>query len=442
MLLESLVGIMALVAACTLDPGVYLSMNIAVPGPTTEAITAGTVAKVTALGFPITAQEMTALARTVHEENLCGRTGGAATLAVGMAHIFGRVFGEKPLAIWYHFALMFEALFILTTLDAGTRVGRYLLQDSLGHFSRSLGDTQNLVANVAASAAVVGAWGYFLLKAVYDPESGIKALWPIFGIANQLLASIALCLATTVILKMQLQPAKDADSRQGSLPSGRPALALVTLLPLCWLLTVTSTAAVQKIWHHDPRIGFLAKAREIEGKLPAQEQALRAAYAAAATKIFDSPESRQLDQVLKETRTLRSQRFNQRLDAVVTGVFLSLVVAIVLLSVREWLLLLGRRKLADLRETQPVWLPEEALGPDPSLPNLGLVALTLLLAKELSGEAAIERQRQQVALCPEKPAVRLLIDVPDVRRQVERDQRAQAYLAASEQRYRGVNRCC
>src|SRR3954451_25011218 len=180
---------------------------------------------------------MDVLAREMGEKSLFGRTGGAATLAVGMAQIFSRVTHGQGLNLWYHFALMFEALFILTTLDAGTRVGRYLLQDALGHVWKPLGNVRSTTANIFASLLVVALWGYFLIAAVYDPDGGIKALWPIFGIANQMLASIALCLATTIILKMQLGKASKA----------RPTLALVTFIPLLWLLAVTGTASVQKI---------------------------------------------------------------------------------------------------------------------------------------------------------------------------------------------------
>src|SRR6185369_886439 len=184
--------------------------------------------------------QMEALAQTVGEKSLFGRTGGAATLAVGMAQIFSKVTHGRWLDLWYHFAIMFEALFILTTLDAGTRVGRYLLQDVLGGIWKPLGETRSIPANVLASALVVAAWGYFLIQGVRDPLGGINSLWPLFGIANQLLASIALCLATTIILKMQLGDGKSGERRGKS--GGRPVFALVTLLPLVWLLTVTMTA--------------------------------------------------------------------------------------------------------------------------------------------------------------------------------------------------------
>src|ERR1043165_7565910 len=238
MCLESLVAIMAMIAACTLEPGVYLAMNIKVPGPDTAAIAAATVSKVSGYGpeFTLTAERMSQLAHEVKEETLYGRTGGAATLAVGMANLFSRLVGDKWLGIWYHFALMFEALFILTTLDAGTRVGRYLLQDALGHLWKPLGNVRSLSANLLASLLVVAAWGYFLIVAVYDPDGGIKALWPIFGIANQLLAGTALCLATTVILKMQLAATDESKVQSPkSKVLGHPALALVTLIPLLWL---------------------------------------------------------------------------------------------------------------------------------------------------------------------------------------------------------------
>src|SRR6266404_1891356 len=198
MCLESLVAIMALIAACTLDPGVYLSMNV-------KGEAAATVAKISSLGFPVTVDQMNQLAGQLGEKTLFGRTGGAATLAVGMAHIFSKAVSGRWLDLWYHFAIMFEALFILTTLDAGTRVGRYLLQDVLGNVWKPLGDTKRLGANVLASVLMVSGWGYFLIQGVRDPLGGINSLWPLFGIANQMLAAIALCLATTVILKMTLQ---------------------------------------------------------------------------------------------------------------------------------------------------------------------------------------------------------------------------------------------
>ena len=406
MCLESLVAIMAMIAACTLEPGVYLSMNIKVPGPDAASIAAATVAQVNSYGAPfhVTVEQMTALADTVQEKTLFGRTGGAATLAVGMAHIFAGLFGKTMLGIWYHFALMFEALFILTTLDAGTRVGRYLIQDALGHVWKPLGDPGNLGANILASALIVAGWGYFLISGVHDPEGGTRALWPIFGIANQLLASIALCLATTILLKMQL-------TRQR-----RPAVALVTLLPLAWLLTVTTTAAVQKVWHENPKIGFLAAARALDSKLPALQQTAAAASAD------------QLPAAKRAVKMNRTQQRNMRVDAFVTGGFLALVGAIVVLSLREWALLLSRRKPAVLRETAPVWLPADA--PERPLPVMGAIALGFTLLKEVSGEAAIDRERDRAAACE--------CAAPDVKPSPRRN----VFLTATEQRFRGVNRCC
>ena len=418
MCLESLVAIMALIAACTLQPGVYLSMNIKAPGADAAAIAANTVQKVNSIGFTVTTDEMTKLAEEVHEKSLYGRTGGAATLAVGMANIFSKVVGNKWLGIWYHFALMFEALFILTTLDAGTRVGRYLLQDALGHVWKPLGDTKNWVANLVASGLVVVAWGYFLIKAVYDPDGGIKALWPIFGIANQLLASIALCLATTVILKMQLS---------GRTAGPRPIFAVATLIPLIWLLAVTSTASVQKIWHSNPGIGFLAKADQLtKEELPKLEQALdNARTSGQGTAVVE---------VEKKLKSMRAQIRNQYLDAVVTAAFLTLVILIALISVREWILLLARKKMAELRETAPVWLPEYAIAEAKPLHIFSLLALLLALAKELSGEAALERA-QQASTCD------CSLHNSDEMKAATKT-KAEIYVQTTEARFKGVRRCC
>ncbi len=418
MCLESLVAIMAMIAACTLDPGVYLSMNIKVPGADAAAIAANTVAQVTAYGptFHVTAAQMTTLADTVREHTLFGRTGGAATLAVGMANIFARVFGGSLLGVWYHFALMFEALFILTTLDAGTRVGRYLLQDALGHLSPRLADTRSLWANLFSSALIVAAWGYFLIAAVHDPDGGIKALWPIFGIANQLLAAVALCLATTILIKIAL---KDPERP-------RPRIILVTLLPLCWLLTVTLTAGVQKIAHSSPKIGFLAAAAAIQAKIPSLE------LTAASARLTTDPAGPAaiLAAILaadKALKTARAQLFNNRLDAAVTATFLLLVLALVAISIREWLLLLTRQKPARLHETAPVWLPPGALEAEPSaIGALGAIGLSLALLKEITGESAIDRA-QALASCEHLATPR---------------GRQNTYLTATAHRYTGITRCC
>jgi carbon starvation protein len=397
MCLESLVAIMALIAACTLEPGVYFSINV-------KGEAAATVAKVTALGFPVTEMHMQDLAHNLGETTLFGRTGGAATLAVGMAHIFSKVMNGRWLDLWYHFAIMFEALFILTTLDAGTRVGRYLLQDFLGHVWRPLGETKSLAAGCVASALVVAAWGKFLIQGVKDPLGGINSLWPLFGIANQLLAAIALCLATTVILKMQLQPEK----------KGRPALAFITLIPLVWLLTVTMTAGVQKIFHSDPTIGFRAAAQLTNSKLTGLQQSLD-----AATKSGDAIAITAATKALHDNRALHN---NWILDEVVTEAFLVMVVLIALFSVREWILLLAKRKLAALKEIPPVWLPDYALVESRPLHVFGIIALGFALLKELSGEAAVERAHKTHAVCCASEK--------------------NAYVQAAEKRFDGINRCC
>jgi len=332
---------------------------------------------------------------------------------------------------------MFEALFILTTLDAGTRVGRYLLQDVLGHFWKPLGETKNFGANALASILVVLAWGYFLIQGVRDPLGGINSLWPLFGIANQMLAAIALCLGTTVLLKMQLAGAESkAQNPPSSVKStgggksgpGRPVLALVTLLPLAWLLVVTMTAGVQKIFHSDPRIGFLTHARLAADKQPALDQAVQVAKATGdVTAIRDAQNNAHANQVA---------RFNDKLDAVVAGVFLLLVAAVVVLSIREWILLLARRKLAVLREAPPVWLPDYAIAESNPLNAAALLALGLGLLKEFSGEAHLERAREAQACshCSQSgPACR-----PTSPRQLE----AQAYVQATESRFTGIRRCC
>jgi carbon starvation protein len=437
MCLESLVAIMAMIAACTLEPGVYLAMNIKVPGADAVAVADATVTKVNSFGpeFALTAGRMTDLAREVKEESLYGRTGGAATLAVGMANLFSKVVGEKWLGIWYHFALMFEALFILTTLDAGTRVGRYLLQDALGHLWKPLGEVRSLPANIAASGLVVGAWGYFLIAAVYDPDGGIKALWPIFGIANQLLAATALCLATTVILKMSLRNgAPNSDSARAGLetgaPSRSPALALVTLVPLLWLLAVTGTAAVQKIWHSDPKIGFLAGAsaaqtrrEQLRGSLPGVAADQVAAHTGSITQ-------------------LAKQSFNLKLDAFVTGFFLVLVAAIFLISLREWILLLARKRLATLREAEPVWLPDYAIAEGKPLRLFSLFALAFALAKELTGEAALDRAGQAANICACGLPAHQKVNLLGQERSSPAPTREELYVQTVERRYEGVNRCC
>ncbi len=424
MCLESLVAIMAIVAACTMEPGVYFAMNV-------KGEAAVTAAKVSALGYPVTVEHMDTLAQNVGEHTLFGRTGGAATLAVGMAQIFSKVVSGRWLDLWYHFAIMFEALFILTTLDAGTRVGRYILQDFLGNLWKPLGDTKAVGPNLLASGLMVAGWGTFLIQGVRDPLGGINSLWPLFGIANQMLAAIALCLATTILLKMSLgaplsEPAriknqKRAEAETGA-PRRSPALAFITLLPLVWLLSVTFTAGVQKIWHADPRVGFNAAAEAAQKK---REQ-LRSNLPNVATEALPAQS--------KEIAQLARQVFNFRLDAFVAITFLGLVSAVVLLSVREWWLLLSHRKPAVLVESAPVWLPDYAVveGGKTIGGMAGTAALTVALAKELSGETQLERaQVAQAAACQ---CTQHSDPTPK--------SASELYLETTEQRFNGIRRCC
>lgn len=433
MLFESLVAVMALIAACTLEPGVYLSVNL-------KGLPADTIAKVTAFGFPVTLEQMEQLARSLGEPTLFGRTGGAATLAVGMANIFSKAVHGRFLDLWYHFAIMFEALFILTTLDAGTRVGRYLLQDFLAHIWKPLGNTKSLAANLIASGLMVSGWGYFLIQGVRDPLGGINSLWPLFGIANQLLSCIALCLATTIILKMQIAPRK---GRPQTVSKPQPWLACITLVPLVWLLAVTITAGWQKILSPDPRIGFLAQAQLLDQQYPALEATWHQAQTAG--------DARTVSQAKQAAHANRVLQFNQKLDAVVAAIFLILVATIVLLSAREWVLLLARRRLAQLHETEPVWLPDYVLANEKPLHLFGLLALVLALARELSGEAEIERLQQRAeqdrltqSAALVAPAGAGTIEAGECRCGEARtvDTKVDLFLQVAEKRFRSGSRCC
>jgi carbon starvation protein len=294
MLLESFVAVMAMIAACVMRPGVYFAVNS--PAGIVGATPAAAVATISSWGFPVGVTEMQQLAQSVGERTLFYRTGGAPSLALGMAHIFARsAGGGSVIGFWYHFAIMFEALFILTIIDAGTRVGRFMLQDLLAHVHPALGRTSWMPGVIATSSAIVLAWGYFLYQGVRDPLGGINSLWPLFGIANQLLAAIALCVATTILIKMH-----------------RARYVWITGMPLVWLVIVTFTAAWQKIFSAAPRIGFLAQAAQLEAALGS----------GAITGVG-----------ITSTRTLI---FNARLDAVICGVFLVLVAVILIDSVRIW----------------------------------------------------------------------------------------------------------
>ncbi|MBW7982501.1 pyruvate/proton symporter CstA [Enterobacillus tribolii] len=262
MLMESFVAIMALVAACVIDPGVYFAMNspMAVLAPAgTADVVASAAAVVSSWGFEISPDTLNTIASEVGEQSIISRAGGAPTLAVGMAYILhGALGGLMDVSFWYHFAILFEALFILTAVDAGTRAARFMLQDLLGVFAPSMKKTDSLPANLIATALCVAAWGYFLHQGVVDPLGGINTLWPLFGIANQMLAAMALMLCAVVLFKMKKQ-----------------RYAWVALLPTAWLLICTLTAGWQKVFSPDAKVGFLAVANKFQamidsGNIPVQ----------------------------------------------------------------------------------------------------------------------------------------------------------------------------
>jgi carbon starvation protein len=309
MLMESFVGVMAMVAACSMPPGVYFAINspAAIVGSTAEAASV----TITSWGFPLLPGTMHDLARSVGEQTLLNRAGGAPSLAVGMAQIFSNTIGgPRLMSIWYHFAIMFEALFILTVLDAGTRVGRFMIQDLGGHFWKPFGRTGWMPGILLSSGLIVGLWGYFLYQGVLDPLGGINSLWPLFGIANQLLAAVALVVATTILMKM-----------------GRWRWLWVTLAPMAVLVTVTMTAAWQKIFSADPRLGFLSYASSLAAQI--------ASGAIPFAKIA-------------QTQRLI---FNQRLDAAVTAVLALMILALLADALRHWYALIVHRREPVLHES-------------------------------------------------------------------------------------------
>jgi carbon starvation protein len=309
MLMESFVGVMAMVAACAMSPGVYFAINspAAIVGSTAESA----AATISSWGFPLDPNAMHDLARAVGEQTLLNRAGGAPSLAVGMAQIFSSTIGgPRLLSIWYHFAIMFEALFILTVLDAGTRVGRFMLQELAGRVWKPLGRHGWVPGILLSSGAIVGLWGYFLYQGVVDPLGGINLLWPLFGIANQLLAAVALVVATTILMKM-----------------GRWRWLWVTLAPMCALVAVTMTASYQKIFHANPRIGLLANASALASQIAAGQ--------IPAAKIA-------------ETQRLI---FNQRFDAVVCALLALMILALLAEAARHWYALLTRREQPLLHES-------------------------------------------------------------------------------------------
>jgi carbon starvation protein len=309
MLLESFVGVMAMVAACAMTPGVYFAINspASIVGATPEAA----AATISGWGYPLSAGTMTGLAHAVGEQTLLNRAGGAPSLAVGMAQIFSSTIGgERLLSIWYHFAIMFEALFILTVLDAGTRVGRFMIQELGGRLWKPMGRMNWMPGILLSSALIVGAWGYFLYQGVVDPLGGINSLWPLFGISNQLLAAVALVVATTILLKM-----------------GKLKWIWVTLLPMAWLVIITMTASYQKIFSANARIGFLSQANAMAAQL--------AAGKVAAAKIADT----------------HRNIFNLRLDAAVTAVLALMILVLLVEALAQWYAILSRGKAPVLEET-------------------------------------------------------------------------------------------
>ncbi len=310
MVTEMMVALMALVAACVMQPGEYFAINS--KGAPVEITTS-----LTAAGFPVSVNQMDSLAHQLGETTMFGRAGGAPTFAVGMAQMFSKVTSSPTaLALWYHFAIMFEALFILTTIDAGTRVGRFLLQDLLGNVWRPLGQTGSWGANLFSSAVLVAAWGWFLYQGVVDPLGGINTLWPLFGLANQLLSVIALCLATTLLIKME-----------------KTRYLAITVLPLIFMCAVTFSAGYLKIFSADPKLGFLSVADASVAKAAAMSGA--------------------------EKEAMIRQAMIWRLDAMVAAAFLVLVLLIVLGSALKWWRL--------LRGTTPLALRENEFVPIASL---------------------------------------------------------------------------
>ncbi len=310
MLTESLVAILALIAACVLEPGLFFAINSPVAAIGTTSASAAQA--ISSWGFTVTPEQIDQLSRNIQEQTVLSRTGGAPSLAIGMATIFSSVLGgASSMAVWYHFAIMFEALFVLTVLDSATRIGRFIVQDIGRHVWAPLGRTSWYPAVIISSAIFVAMWGHFLYQGVIDPLGGINSLWPLFGISNQLLAAIALCVGTTIIIKM-----------------GKAGFAWVTLVPLAWVTTVTLSAGWIKIFAAEPRLGFLAHARWLSeqvdsGALPAGVAGVGAA---------------------------RHMIFNDYLNALVAGAFMVAVIVVLVASAREWWMVLSGRKIAVTTE--------------------------------------------------------------------------------------------
>ncbi|TBU76362.1 carbon starvation CstA family protein [Phytopseudomonas daroniae] len=319
MLMESFVAIMAMVAASVIEPGVYFAMNspAALVGSDVQSVAAA----VSSWGFVITPQELEAVARDIGENTILARAGGAPTLAVGIAQILHSVLpGENTMAFWYHFAILFEALFILTAVDAGTRAGRFMLQDLLGNFVPSLKRTESWFANVVATAGCVALWGWLLYQGVIDPLGGINTLWPLFGISNQMLAGIALMLGTVVLIKMK-----------------RERYVWVTLIPATWLLICTTTAGLIKLFDPDPAVGFLS----------------------LASKYQDALDAGQILAPAKDIGQMQHVIFNAYTNATLTVLFLFVVLSVLFYAIKVGRAAWGREFRTD-QEASYEAIPDDA----------------------------------------------------------------------------------
>lgn len=310
MLTESFVAIMAMIAACVLTPGVYFAINSPAAAIGTDVTTAANT--ISQWGFTLTPDMLTELSESIEEESILSRTGGAPTFAIGMATIFSKVIGgETLMAFWYHFAILFEALFILTTIDAGTRVCRFMIQEIIGVIYKPFANTEAWLPNIIATALSVAAWGYFLYQGVVDPLGGINTLWPLFGISNQMLAGIALIFGTTILFKMR-----------------KIKYTWVTIIPTAWLLCVTLTAGWQKLFHSNPSIGFLSHA-----------ETFRDAY-----------DSGEVLAPAKDMGEIRQIMFNDYIDATLCAIFMIVVVIVLISAISTWIKVLKNQKM-DLHET-------------------------------------------------------------------------------------------
>ncbi len=314
MLMESFVAVMALIAACVLDPGVYFAMNS--PASLIGDNTVAAAQAISGWGFPVTAETLEEITRSIGENSILSRVGGAPTLAVGMAHILSNILGNKSImAFAYHFAILFEALFILTTVDAGTRVLRFMFQDLLGGIIKPMANTESWTANIVATSLSVAGWGYFLYQGVIDPLGGINTLWPLFGIANQMLAGIALITASVILIKM-----------------GKLRYLWVSALPMCWMLVVTLTASWQKLFHASPKVSFLSHAKKFS------EAVHRGEIIAPAKNLME------MQQVI----------FNDYVDAFLTAAFVIVVLCMLLFSIPTIRRALASNKIST-REMVPVF---------------------------------------------------------------------------------------